>query len=130
MLTITPKHKIYLAIKPIDFRCGIDGIVALCRYVLQLNPLSGHLFIFRNRRGQSIKILTYDTQGFWLMHKRLSSGTFSHWPKSPEAVAQMTATQLHVLLNNGDPLTVHTAPVWHPYDSDLRPPESAPLHTQ
>lgn len=76
MLAITPKHKIYLAVQAIDFRRGIDGLAALCRQQFSIDPFSGHYFIFRNRHNSAIKILAYDSQGFWLCHKRLSKGLF------------------------------------------------------
>jgi transposase len=115
MLTITPKHKIFIAIQPIDFRRGIDGIAALCLKQWQLDPLSGHFFIFRNRRGHAIKILTYDSQGWWLSQKRLSRGRFCHWPSSSSAVLTLTAAQFHVLLYNGDPHLVQSS-IWQPID--------------
>jgi len=109
MITITPKHKVYISIAPIDFRKGISGIQGICEQQLQLNPFSGHLFLFRNKRGNALRILYYDEQGFWLAHKRLSQGTFKHWPKSAWSVCEMTSAQLHVLVNNGNPQAVTTA---------------------
>jgi transposase len=115
MLAITPKHKIFIAVQHIDFRRGIDGIAALCRQQWQLDPLSGHVFIFRNRKGHSIKVLAYDSQGLWLCQKRLSRGRFIHWPQSSSAVLTLTAAQLHVLLYNGDPHLVQST-IWRPID--------------
>ena len=112
MLQITPKHKIFLSVDHIDFRNGIDGIVSLCRKQLQQDPYSGHCFIFRNRTKKSIKILVYDGQGFWLSQKRLSTGSFKAWPKSPHAILSLTAAQLQVLFYNGDPATVQTSEQW------------------
>jgi len=109
MITITAKHKVFLATHPIDFRKGIDGIKGLCEHQLQLDPFSGHLFIFRNKRANALRILCYDEQGFWLAHKRLSQGRFNHWPQSSWSVCEMTPTQLHVLVNNGNPQEVITA---------------------
>ncbi len=112
MLQITSKHKIFIGIQPIDFRKGIDGIVAICCSVLQHDPFSGHCFIFRNKKATAIKLLTYDTQGFWLCHKRLSTGSFKHWPKGQESLLVMNTAQLQVLLYNGNPFAVETAPAW------------------
>ena len=120
MLQITSNHKVFIAIQPIDFRSGIDGIAALCQQQYRLDPKSGHFFLFHNRRGDALKILVYDTQGFWLCHKRLSSGKFQHWPKSEEPVMTLTAAQLEILLYNGDPRTLHNAPGWQAID--LNPP--------
>lgn len=103
MLQITSKHKVFLAIHPIDFRSGIDGIAAICRRQYQLDPKNGHFFIFRNRKANAIKVLAYDTQGFWLCHKRLSRGRFNYWPNIKQSAVILTAAQLQVLLYNGDP---------------------------
>lgn len=98
MLTITAAHKIYLACKAVDFRRGIDGYAAVCRRQFNLDPLSGHCFIFRNRRRTAIKVLVYDGTGFWLCHKRLSKGRFNQWPTSPADVVILDSNQLGRLL--------------------------------
>jgi transposase len=66
MIQITPQMRILVAVEPVDFRKGIDGLAAHCRPVLANDPLSGTLFIFCSRRRHAIKFLTYDGQGFWL----------------------------------------------------------------
>ena len=60
MIQITPHMKILLAVEPVDFRKGMDGMAALCRTVLKSDPFSGCLFVFLNRRRTAIKILSYD----------------------------------------------------------------------
>jgi len=66
MLQLTPQSRIFLAIEPVDFRKGIDGLVVVCRRVLREQPLSGAIFVFRNRTATALKLLVYDGQGFWL----------------------------------------------------------------
>jgi transposase len=66
VIQITPQMRILVAVEPVDFRKGIDGLVALCRQALASDPLGGALFVFCSRRGHAIKCLTYDGQGFWL----------------------------------------------------------------
>lgn len=112
MLSITPKNKVYLAVQAVDFRRGIDGLSALCRHKFEQDPFSGHYFIFRNQRASSIKILVYDSQGFWLCQKRLSKGAFKHWPKTVDSVITLNSVQLQVLLQNGTPATVTTESPW------------------
>jgi transposase len=112
MLSITERHKVYLAVQAIDFRRGIDGLGALCRTQFSLDPFSGHCFVFRNRKASAIKILIYDSQGFWLCQKRLSKGAFRHWPKASTSVMMLDATQLQVLLHNGNPGAVNAEPPW------------------
>jgi transposase len=115
MIQITPQMRILVAVQPVDFRRGIDGLAALCRQVLASDPLGGTLFIFCSRRGHAIKCLTYDGQGFWLLQKRLSQGRFKGWPKaSAQATLPLEPHQLHLLLWNGDPLQAHAAPLWRP----------------
>src|SRR5207237_3404610 len=79
MLTLSPAVRIYLATGATDLRRSIDGLSALVREQLALDPLSGHLFLFRNRRGDRLKILAWDRSGFWVLYKRLEQGTFE-WP--------------------------------------------------
>jgi transposase len=112
MLSVSPKHKVYLAVQAIDFRCGIDGLSALCQKQFTMDPFSGQYFIFRNKKSSAVKILIYDSQGFWLCQKRLSKGTFRHWPKASTSVVMLSSTQLQVLLQNGNPAAVNTDPPW------------------
>ena len=80
MIQLTPQMRLLLAVEPVDFRKGIDGLVAVCRQRLAADPLAGALFVFANRRRQALKLLVYDGQGFWLAQKRLSAGRFNGWP--------------------------------------------------
>lgn len=113
MITITPHMRILLAIKPADFRKGIDGLARLCRNHLKSDPFSGAVFVFRNKRATALKILVYDGQGFWLCQKRLSKGRFTWWPKSCEDVLRrLDVHQLQLLIWNGDLATVTVAPQW------------------
>lgn len=70
MIQITPQMRILLAIEPADFRCGIDGLGRLCRERLDSDPMSGAMFVFRNRRATALRCLIYDGQGFciWSTH--------------------------------------------------------------
>lgn len=112
MIALTPQLKILVACDPVDFRCGIDGLASLCRKKLAQDPFSGAVFVFRNRLGTSIKCLVYDGQGYWLCQKRLSTGRFQHWPKSGSASLSLLATELQVLLSNGNYMDAHMAAPW------------------
>jgi transposase len=114
MLQITPHMRILVAVEPIDFRAGIDGLVAACRKRLQADPFSGALFVFSNRARTAIKVLVYDGQGFWMCHKRLSSAKFMWWPDGEQSARTLQACELQVLLMAGDPSRAHTAPAWRP----------------
>ena len=114
MLQLTPHSRIFLAIEPVDFRKGIDGLAAVCRQVLAENPRSGALYVFRNRAGTALKILLYDGQGYWLCTKRLSQGRFTFWPRAPSAHTHLAARELAILLWNGDPTQARMAEDWQP----------------
>jgi transposase len=115
MIQITAHMRILVAVEPVDFRKGIDGLAALCRQVLCSEPLHGALFVFCSRRRHAIKCLTYDGQGFWLCQKRLSQGRFTGWPKAGSGASlSLDAHQLHLLLWNGDPAKAKAAPLWRP----------------
>jgi len=113
MIQITPQMRILLAVEPVDFRKGIDGLAALCRQALASDPQAGALFVFCSRRRHALKCLTYDGQGFWLCQKRLSQGRFTGWPKADSSAAlRLDPHQLHLLLWNGDPSRAKAAPMW------------------
>ncbi len=100
MIQITPQMRILVAVEPTDFRRGIDGLARVCKEVLRHDPFNGWVFVFRNRPATALKVLVYDGQGFWLCHKRLSSGKFRWWPApgasdaSPEAGNDSQAASL------------------------------------
>ena len=117
MLQITPQMKVLVAVAPVDFRKGIDGLAAVCKASLQQDPFTGTVFVFRNRRRTAIKVLVYDGQGFWLCQKRLSENRFRWWPTSAKPAADggvqpLAAHQLLVLFSAGNPDRTSAAPDW------------------
>jgi transposase len=129
VIQITPQMHVLVAVEPVDFRCGIDGMARLCRERLQADPFSGAVYVFRNRRGTAIKVLVYDSQGFWLCHKRLSVGKFGRWPAAAEVGAQATSLRAHeltVLLAAGNPSATGAAPEWRRVTVDDQRPETPP----
>jgi transposase len=112
MLQLSPQTRILLATEPVDFRKGIDGLAAVCRRVLLEQPLSGAVFVFRNRAGTALKLLVYDGQGFWLCTKRLSQGRFTWWPTVEGASASLSARELAIVLWNGNPQQAGMADDW------------------
>jgi transposase len=104
--------RILIAVAPVDFRRGIDGLACLCREVLRSDPFSGAVFVFRNRRASSIKVLVYDGQGYWLCQKRLSKGRFRTWPSGGRETIRLRPHELQTLLCGGDPSVTEAAPEW------------------
>ena len=76
MLTLPPSVKIYVATQPVDARKSFDGLAALVESEFGLAPLSGHLFVFLNRRGHVAQLMFWDRNGFCIVKKRLEAGTF------------------------------------------------------
>jgi len=113
MIQVTPQMRVLVAVEPADFRRGIDGLARLCREALLCDPFSGAVFVFRNRRRTAVKLLVYDGQGFWLCHKRLSTGRFRWWPsRTGVALPTLEAHELSVLLRAGNPSSTAAPPVW------------------
>lgn len=101
MLNPGPATKIYLACGATDMRKSFNGLYGLVVGTLDQDPLSGHLFIFSNRRRDRIKILFWDGSGLWVCAKRLEKGTF-YWPENNAPSVEMTQAQLHLLLGGLD----------------------------
>ena len=110
MIQLTPQMRLLVATEPVDFRKGIDGLCAVCRQQLDLDPFSGTLFVFVNRSRQAIRLLGYDGQGYWLCHKRLSQGRFVwNFLRTEGRVRELAVRQLQMLLWNADPLKLSAA---------------------
>ena len=115
MIQITPQMRVLVAIEPVDGRKGIDSLARLCQEKLSEDPFSGCVFIFRSRRGTTVRVLTYDGQGYWLLIKRLSQGRFRWWPEADGMPARrVEAWQAQLLLVAGDASRVQAAPLWRP----------------
>lgn len=80
MLTLSTTVRIFVAAAPADMRKSIDGLAALAKDAMGEDPLSGHLFVFRNRRGDRMKVLAWDRNGYAVWYKRLERGRFSFPP--------------------------------------------------
>jgi transposase len=95
--------RIWLATGPADMRCGFDRLAELARSVTGQDPLSGHLFIFRGRGGDRLKILYWDRDGYALWYKRLEEGTFK-LPRLDGALAsvELRASELAMMLDGID----------------------------
>ena len=101
---LPPNVKVHLALGFIDMRKGIDGLAMLVQGVLQQDPFTGHLFVFRGRtRANLIKIIYWDGTGFCLFTKRLEHGVFL-WPPSvkPDETLSLTSAQLSLLIEGVD----------------------------
>src|SRR4051812_1656690 len=109
MFGLTAAVRVYLATQPADMRKSFDGLAALTTHALGLDPLSGHLFVFANRRRDRIKILYWDRDGLAVWAKRLERGTF-RIPAAVDGRVEMTAADLAALLAGIDLSTARRRP--------------------
>ena len=95
--------RIWLCVGPTDMRRGFDTLAAQAQQVTGQDPLSGHLFVFRNRRGDKLKLLLWDRDGYVLIYKRLEQGQFK-LPRieADQASVQLRASELAMLLDGID----------------------------
>lgn len=101
MVSPVPGHRIWLVAGVTDMRKGFDGLASVVKTQIDADPLSGHLFVFRGRRGDRIKALWWDGDGLCLYAKRLERGRFV-WPQAQDGKAHLTAAQLSMLLEGID----------------------------
>ena len=101
MIPVPMAAKVWLAAGVTDMRKGFGGLSALAQNVLQQDPFSGHLFVFRGRRGDLIKLIWFDGQGACLFSKRLEKGRFV-WPSAASGTVTLSPAQLSMLLEGID----------------------------
>jgi transposase len=101
MIPVPSGVRVWLATGRTDMRRGMNGLALQIQEVLKRDPYGGHLFVFRGRRGDLIKVLWHDTQGTCLFSKRLERGRFI-WPSPAEGVVTITPAQLGYLLEGID----------------------------
>ena len=101
MTELRTETKIWLAAGVTDMRRGFDGLSAQVQTVLEQQPFSGHVFVFRGRRGDIVKLLWFDGDGLCLFAKRLEKGRFI-WPQATAGTVSLTRAQLSMLLEGID----------------------------
>jgi transposase len=129
-MMLTVRTRIHLATEPVNLQCSIDGLCARVRGALSADPLSGHLFVFYNRRKNALKCLYWDTGGFCVLYKRLSRGQLCIPPLTPGAAVVLSSTQLAALLEGVDVSAARVLPRWNPDESRLQTvpqPDKQPL---
>jgi len=101
MIGVPAGTKVWLAAGVTDLRKGMDGLAALVQTTLTDNPFSGHVFAFRGRRGDLVKLLWFDGDGLCLFVKRMERGRFV-WPQATSGSVALSAAQLSMLLEGID----------------------------
>ena len=101
MRQLAPGTRVYLACRPTDMRKGFDGLAAQVTNILHADPYAGHLFVFRGKRGDLVKILHWDGSGLCLFAKRLEKSRFV-WPPIIDDCLHLTPAQLALLIEGID----------------------------
>lgn len=101
MIALPSGTRVWVAAGVTDMRKGMDGLAALVQTTLAENPFSGHLFVFRGRRGDLVKLVWFDGDGLCLFAKRLERGRFV-WPQAASGTVALSAAQLAMLLEGID----------------------------
>lgn len=101
MIGLPAGTKIWLATGMTDMRRGFDGLASIAQEHLAADPFSGHIFVFRGRRGDLVKLLWWDGDGLCLFAKRLERGRFT-WPNATEGSVHLSKAQLSMLLEGID----------------------------
>jgi transposase len=111
VIQLPPGTRIWIAAGVTDMRRGFHGLSAQVQTVLERQPFSGHVFIFRGRRGDIVKCLWFDGDGLCLFAKRLEKGRFV-WPKAQSGTVALSPAQLSMLLEGID--WRHVERTWTP----------------
>jgi len=108
--------RVYVASEPVSLRKSFEGLSNAVREVLSNDPLSGHVFLFLNRRKNQVKLLVWTRGGFTIVHKRLESGTFAFAGQVGGAATsvEIDVHELSMLLEGIDVRRVHTSRRWEP----------------
>src|SRR5271166_5349500 len=103
MLSFSPAVKLWYCSSPVDMRLGFDGLHALVQNRLQADPLSGHLFIFRNKTADRLKVLYWGGHGLCLWSQRLEAGRYHFPDAAPSATGvELTVGQFQMILDGID----------------------------
>jgi len=118
--------RVYVAREPVSLRKSFDGLSNEVRFLLSKDPLSGHVFVFLNRRRNQVKLLVWTRGGFTIVHKRLERGTFafSKRLRSESKAVEIDVHELSMLLEGIDMTRVHASKRWQPASKVLASEQS------
>lgn len=112
MINLPAGCQIYLAMDPINMHASFDRLALLVEEIIQQSPLNGHLFVFRNRQKDKIKILWWDRNGFWIFYRRIEKGRFKI-PKVTQDCIELSYEDLRLLLDGIDISKLQRFPELH-----------------
>jgi transposase len=115
VLTLPSSVRIYVAAEAVDLRRGFDGLAAATRALIGADPMSGHVFVFLNRRRNRVKLLVWDRTGYVLLYKRLEKGTFEipSEPQLGQRHVEVDSGELGLMLEGLDLRRARRRPRWY-----------------
>ena len=113
MITVPAGVRVLIATKPVDFRKGVEGLAALVRETLREDPFSGVVVVFRSKRADRLKIVTWDGSGLVLVWKRLEHNAF-RWPPITDGIMRLSPAQMAALFDGMDWSRLHARDVTRP----------------
>jgi len=113
MIVPGSRLRVFIAVAPVDFRKGMDGLAAVVEHELSLDAFSGAVFVFRPKRGDRVKILVWDGTGLVMVYKRLEDGRFT-WPQVSAGVMRLSKAQFEALFEGLDWRRVYSRHVRRP----------------
>ena len=96
MITPSNSYKVYVAVQPVDFRKGMDGLAAIIQNEFKLDPFCGTIFVFRAKRADRLKLVIWDGTGLVLVNKHIESGKFA-WPSISDGLIKLSRSQFEAL---------------------------------
>lgn len=98
VLSLPSQVRVFLAVTVTDMRKSFDGLCALIEHGFERDPFTGDVFAFFNRRRTHVKLMVWDSNGFWLVAKRLERGTFEYWQPSSTAATHVEIDRARLLM--------------------------------
>lgn len=115
MLQVSTTDRIVIVHRPVDFRNRREGLAGICRRELGIDPMSGSLIVFCNRSRRQVRVLGYNSVGFFLYESEIAQGRFPWWPGEDELpMSTLAAREFLVLLCGGDPKQAQFSLEWKP----------------
>lgn len=105
--------RVFVAVKPVDFRKGMDGLAAVVQHELKLDPFCGAVFVFRAKRADRVKIVLWDGTGLVMIYKRLEDSRFT-WPAISDGVMRLSKAQFEALFEGLDWRRIYSRRVRRP----------------
>ena len=101
MLALSHGHDVFVVHEPVSFGMGIKGLSLFCEIILLKNPMSGAVYVFKNKRSNMLRVLMFDGSKIWLITGKQVEGKIPWWPTGESKMSELAVAELQILLNGG-----------------------------